>query len=54
MTVETVKCFSCGKEIQKGVKFCPECGAKQEKRVCKCGATIDDGAKFCPECGEKI
>ncbi|MCM1193505.1 MAG: tetratricopeptide repeat protein [Butyrivibrio sp.] len=24
-----MKCSNCGKEIQKGIAFCPECGAKQ-------------------------
>ena len=28
-------CGDCGTEIQDGVKFCSECGAKQEKSVSK-------------------
>ena len=28
-------CGNCGTEIQDGVKFCSECGTKQEKSVSK-------------------
>ena len=49
-------CINCGKKIQQGSKFCPECGASQtpqEKACAKCGAKLEPGAKFCPECGQK-
>ena len=49
------QCKSCGKPIQPGMKFCPECGAAQEeppKSQCKsCDKPIQPGVKFCPECG---
>ncbi len=50
------KCIACGAAIPAGVKFCPECGAKQEvENVCPaCGAKIPAGTKFCPECGAKL
>jgi membrane protease subunit (stomatin/prohibitin family) len=52
---EKVKCYSCGAEINKGSKFCSECGAKQESKYCsKCGTKLSPSAKFCPECGEKV
>ena len=49
-------CVSCGAQIAKGAKFCPECGAKQSAAsVCgSCGAEVAPGAKFCPECGAKL
>ncbi len=48
-------CVSCGAQITKGAKFCPECGAKQNAAAyCSaCGAEIAPGTKFCPECGAK-
>ncbi len=48
-------CTSCKVEIPTSSKFCPECGAKQEKpKFCtNCGNTLQDGVKFCPECGTK-
>lgn len=49
------ECVSCGKQIPENVKFCPECGAKQETRFCpECGTKLNPNAKFCPECGKKI
>jgi len=48
-------CISCGAQIAAGVRFCPECGAKQSaSSVCtSCGKQIPVGTKFCPECGAK-
>ena len=55
-TAGTVKCSECGKEVKKGSKFCPECGAKMnEGKFCpECGAKVSADAKFCPECGKKL
>jgi len=55
-----MKCPSCGFEITKDVKFCPDCGTKIEVKKeklyvcpqCKGDVTKDD--KFCPVCGKKI
>ena len=48
-------CTACGKAIPAGVKFCPECGAKQAASAfcTNCGKEIPAGTKFCPECGAK-
>ncbi len=48
-------CVACGKAIPAGVKFCPECGAKQNASAfcSNCGQEIPAGTKFCPECGAK-
>ena len=48
------KCSSCGADMPKGAKFCPECGTKNTAKFCtNCGAKLN-GGKFCPECGTKI
>ena len=51
----TIVCAACGAQIAAGSKFCPECGAKQNKgSFCtNCGKEIPAGTKFCPECGAK-
>ena len=47
------KCHSCGVEVEAGVKFCCECGAKipQSKECPQCHAQLPLAAKFCGECG---
>lgn len=47
------KCPSCGVEVEAGVKFCCECGAKipQSKECPQCHAQLPLAAKFCGECG---
>ena len=59
-------CSHCGKQIDDGVSFCPECGAKvgapaeQPKQdaprvYCKnCGKEVSPDAALCPNCGAKI
>jgi membrane protease subunit (stomatin/prohibitin family) len=48
-------CGSCGKPITAGVKFCPECGARQGASHCPaCNAALSANTKFCPECGAKV
>ncbi len=51
-TSNTIKCKQCGCEVDKNLKFCPECGNKLGVFCKKCGAKIIEGKKFCPECGE--
>ncbi len=48
-------CTACKAQIASGAKFCPECGAKQEKaKFCtNCGNNLEANTKFCPECGTK-
>lgn len=51
-----MKCPSCSTELPDTAKFCPECGAKiDRKTVCpSCGTEVAPGSKFCPECGCKL
>lgn len=52
----TVKCVSCGAQLQEGSLFCTICGAKQaaeEKHCSKCGRVLKPDDVFCPGCGEK-
>lgn len=46
---ETVQCVNCSKQIPADVKFCPHCGAKQEKK-----APEPPKAKVCPECKQNV
>ena len=52
-----MKCSRCGAELENGVLFCRECGAKVatgQNRYCReCGAKLVEGVKFCSECGAK-
>lgn len=47
-------CYNCNKEMDKGVKFCPSCGAKQDLKCSDCNSPIKPGTKFCPSCGAKV
>jgi len=49
-------CPSCNAPLPKGVKFCPECGAKieVEAHCTECDAKLLPGSKFCPECSAKV
>lgn len=48
-----LKCPNCGVEVDSGMKFCMECGAKilQDKKCPSCHALCPVAAKFCAECG---
>lgn len=56
---ETVKCVNCSQPIPANVKFCPYCGAKQEKKpeppktkVCpNCKQNVPAADRFCSNCG---
>ncbi len=54
--MDTIKCASCGAEVNSNSKFCSECGAKIEKnKFCSnCGKQVSANAKFCTECGNKL
>lgn len=30
--IEPIKCTNCGKILDEGIKFCPECGTKVERK----------------------
>lgn len=49
-------CPKCGAHLNKGAKFCSECGEKLAvKKFCpECGAEVKSTSKFCPECGTKL
>ena len=40
--------------LDKGLKFCPNCGTKLMKECPKCGYDVEDGVKFCPNCGALV
>ncbi len=62
----TIKCPSCGRQIDRLSAFCPCCGNKlpadahsaksdcSTKRYCAaCGSELNSAALFCPHCGAK-
>ncbi|MBN1954324.1 MAG: zinc-ribbon domain-containing protein [Anaerolineae bacterium] len=54
MFLQKVKCAACGASIDRGVAYCPQCGAPQGKaqvRCGHCGREMAAGANFCPYCG---
>lgn len=57
---ESLKCPSCGNEVQKGAKFCPHCATKIESLIIvdptcpTCGRHYPQGTKFCPEHGTAL
>ena len=50
-----VRCESCSAAVQRGMRFCPNCGAQMpvpEVETCPdCGAVRCDNAHFCESCG---
>ena len=50
-----VRCESCNAAVDRGVRFCPNCGARMpvpEVETCPaCGAVRCDNARFCESCG---
>ncbi|MCU4117024.1 SPFH domain-containing protein [Mycoplasma zalophi] len=47
-----VSCIHCSAKIKKSIKFCSECGQKQQLTCTQCKANIPVNTKFCPECGK--
>lgn len=45
------KCPKCGHEVEKGAKFCPNCGERLSLTCPKCGQAVSPNMKFCPNCG---
>ena len=60
--VDPIACSSCGRPMQIGTKFCPDCGAASGARAANasvrdcssCGAENPATAKFCKECGSPV
>ena len=50
---ETKSCTVCKCAIPKNSKFCPECGANNQPKVCECGTVLSGSSKFCSNCGKK-
>ena len=50
-----MKCTACGVELEKGARFCLDCGTEvPQVKVCvKCGVELSPTAKFCSQCGAK-
>lgn len=44
-------CIACNAALKGAEKFCPECGAPQQRQCAKCQTKMAGNAKFCPECG---
>ncbi|MBN1274389.1 MAG: zinc ribbon domain-containing protein [Candidatus Aminicenantes bacterium] len=47
-------CPSCGKEVDAGAFFCPQCGAKMEELCPECQKPVENSWKLCPYCGCKL
>jgi RNA polymerase subunit RPABC4/transcription elongation factor Spt4 len=47
------QCVDCGRQLSRGVHFCPFCGVSQS-RVCRnCDRTTAVSGKYCVECGSR-
>lgn len=66
-SVDGITCPSCGMAVQKGTRFCTNCGMKLEQiadqttisspkqRVCpSCGMKMSDDVLFCTNCGTRL
>lgn len=53
-----IRCESCNAAVERGVRFCPNCGARMpapEVETCPdCGAVRADNARFCESCGHRF
>ena len=50
-----MKCTACGVELEKGARFCLDCGMEvpRVKGCVECGVQLSPTAKFCSQCGAK-
>lgn len=53
-----VRCEMCNAAVERGVRFCPNCGARMpvpEVETCPdCGAVRCENARFCESCGHRF
>ncbi|MFC1808086.1 zinc-ribbon domain-containing protein, partial [Candidatus Omnitrophota bacterium] len=48
-------CPQCSEEMDKGSKFCTNCGMQVTDIQClDCGKKLSAGTNFCPGCGSKV
>ena len=50
------KCPECGELVDKGQRFCPNCGASMSgNKICShCGAELAPNQRFCGKCGTPV
>jgi membrane protease subunit (stomatin/prohibitin family) len=48
------KCPKCKANVEPGIKFCHNCGAKLTLTCEKCVVDYPIGTKFCTRCGAKL
>ena len=51
---ETKACPSCGRDIPRDARFCPQCGTPQALTCDGCGHANAAGSRFCAQCGAKL
>jgi len=51
---ETKACPSCGRDIPRDARFCPQCGTPQALTCDACGHANAAGSRFCAQCGAKL
>jgi rRNA maturation endonuclease Nob1 len=56
--IDPVKCLGCGLVVEGTKNFCPQCGAKLEKKPTSikcvgCNELYDGEETFCGHCGKK-
>lgn len=51
---DSVECISCHAQIPQNVRFCPQCGANVQEKICECGNKLSPDVRFCSKCGKKV
>ena len=47
-------CAACGRALEEGEMYCPQCGAPAGRRCASCGRSLDSDDVYCPGCGKKV